>query len=143
MVRKGYIEQQIEEMGRFLRQLLLKRTEDAAGVAGEAEEIRDAAKLLTGLDLNTVVSLPESYYLSLFEVEGQVHSGNAAIVGTLLIEEADALERTEQATPEEIRTRYIRAKTLLSAALAQADYLRTPELVSRLAKAHQRLQNLP
>jgi hypothetical protein len=138
MVRKGYVEQQLEGLALVLARLLAlrQRPDDAGSVL---EEIHKGAKSLTGLDLAHLVELPEPMFLSLFQNGTVLDAGKAVIIGTLFMEEAEERERTGGDDGRNALRR-ARAETLLGAALAQEPVLRTSETMTRLLALKRRQQ---
>lgn len=140
MVRKGYIQQQIEGLAQMLAHLLGIR--EKPDVENVLDEIRNGAKSLTGMDLQHLMEVPEPLFLALFQSGFQsaqsLDAGKAAIIATLLIEEADEIEHTGSDDGLNMLRRQ-RAHMLLGAALAQEPFLRTPEMMTRLLTLKRKL----
>jgi hypothetical protein len=121
MLRKGYIEQQIEGLAQAMVRLL--------GIGGEnraaaLQEISLAARDLTGLNPDSLVALSDDSVLTMF-VGGDKSrtAGNSYVMARLLT------ERAERDEPNARRTRR-KALILFAEALAQEQSLHTPEVVA-------------
>jgi hypothetical protein len=129
MVRKGYIEQQIEALGRAMAKILLLRS--GGDRAGAVAEIRAAGKRLVGIDLDTLARLPDPTLLTLFRTPaagGAVDAGRCVTASRLLAEQA----RVEQADENLSGIRRRKALLLLLEALSHEESLRTPENEAQL-----------
>ena len=61
MLRKGYVELQIEQLGQLLSRLFDLR--EKGGVEAALEELRKGSLLVSGMDIDHVAALPEGILL--------------------------------------------------------------------------------
>jgi hypothetical protein len=122
MLRKGYIEQQIEALQRLLAGLLRHKEEDAAAALVELDE---AGRRLAGLSTNTLAALPEPALLALFMTSDgrSFDAGKCLVAATLLAEQGDIRARADLAEAALVSRN--RAILLLTHALAREERLRT------------------
>lgn len=119
MVRKGVIEQQIEEMARMLGALVgLKTQGDDAAVR---EAMQNGFKSATGLDLAAALALSEETLLTLLIGDpAQPDVGKCAAAGLLLAEQADQfIARLHGLRPPAIVAVERKALALLNVALQE------------------------
>lgn len=131
MVRKGYIEQQIEEMGLLLARLIGLRKEGNYEAA--MEELRAGAARLTGWDIDRVGALPESLLLSMLgggNIRDTLEVGKCIALASLLCERAE-LYRLEGRDTDAVSVER-KALTLFCEALIAEPYLRRPEYRERI-----------
>lgn len=121
MLRKGYIEQQIEGLSQAIARLLGLGGEDRDAVFAE---ISLAGRDLTGLNIDSLIALSDDSVLSMFTGGDRSRTaGNAYVMARLL---------TERASRDEPNARRTRRKALIlfAEALSQAPELHTPEILS-------------
>lgn len=140
MLRRGYVQQQIDALGLFLARLLRLRQESPPDAA--LRELLAGARSLLGLDLDTVALLPEAMLPSLFHQVGQFDAAGAATAGTLLAQQAEIFE-TGLHRPADAAPRRLRALALLAEALAHEPLLRTADFRARVADLEGRLADEP
>jgi hypothetical protein len=133
MLRKGYVEEQAEALGIAIARLLGLRTK------AKPEEVRDAikeaAKELTGLDVEQLAAMPEPGVLTLLSAgAGRIDGPKGAAAAEMLAQYADTLATQGLGENPEVRAMRARSLMLLCAALAQEPAMRrTPELMRRTA----------
>lgn len=132
MLRKGYVEQQIDALGKLLGQLL--KLKDEGKYADALTELRTGCKKLTGLDIDTVSGLPEPTLLMMLgggnSVRDFLEVGKCVTLSALLREQAGLyrLERREDAAVAAER----KALMLLTEALIHEPSLRRAEYRERV-----------
>ena len=134
MIRKGYVEQQIEMLGAFLARLVFFKNSD--DYTGAQAEIRTACKKLVGLDINMLMSLPEPSVVSLFTSGDATDPGRCFAAGALLAEQANLYERQDR----NASNCHCRALTLLIEALLQEPHLRTAENLAQVDALRARIE---
>ena len=121
MTRKGYLNQQLEQLRLVMARLV--------GVRGTGVSVRPElyaeAKSLTGINLALLPTLSDATLLSLFK-GGTVLDAARCVVAAHLIAEDAALFAGEGKNAE-ARAGFRRAVLLLDAALTHEEALRTPE----------------
>jgi hypothetical protein len=130
LVRKGYLEQQIEGLAVAMARLLGLDARDRAGILGEIEL---AARDLTGLNPDSLIALSDDSVLTMFTGGDRTRTaGNAYVMARLL---------TERASHDEPNARRAlrKALVLLAEALAQEPSLHTPEILGQLASLMKRV----
>lgn len=126
MLRKGYLEQQIEGLTLVLRHLLmLKETTDPMAFL---QEIRASGKQLLGLDPSTLTALSDDTLLLMCSSQGRFDAGKAVAAAALLDQQAQT--RQEQGSPGLASIAWQKALVLLAEALAYEERLRTPEFLT-------------
>ena len=135
MVRKSYIERQVEMLGQVLARVLgLKERGDASGAL---DAVRAGGRQLAGMDLDTLARLSDEAVLSLLTSPqtGVLDAGKAVIAAALLDEQAQI--RESQGETNAARAARSKAAVLLSEALVQEKELRAPfrERFANLAAA--------
>jgi len=136
MVRKGYLEQQIESLAVVVARLAGLKT-GAGSVAVDVEtaikDARNSAKEMTGLDIDALAVLPAATVLHLLTANGgHLDAGRAVVVAVLMAEQADLLAQNGGADHREaVKARRDLAGLLLSRALVQEPTLRTEDLKAR------------
>lgn len=86
MLRKGYLQQQIEGLA-----LVMQRILGLGESASALQEMRIAARDLAGLDLDTLLTLADETLLGLFSAGDRMrNAGNAYVAAHLLLERAKA-----------------------------------------------------
>ncbi len=124
MIRKGYLEQQIEGLAVAMARLLGLEATDRAGALGEIEL---AGRDLTGLNPDSLLALSDDSVLTMFTGGDRTRTaGNSYVMARLL---------TERASHDEPNARRARRKALilLAEALTQESSLHTPEILGQLA----------
>ncbi len=140
MLRKGYLERQIEGLSEVLAKVL--RLKGANDVAGALTEVRGACKRLSGMDIDTMVALPDETLLSLF-TSGYGGQGVARclVAATLLREQAGLHENQGQ---EHIARRgREKALLLFLESLLREDELRTDEYRTYIEGLRSQLSDSP
>lgn len=124
MLRKGYIQQQLEGLALALSKLL-----GLGGDRGELlREIGLSCKELTGLEMDTLLGVSDATLLGLFSGGDKTRrAGNAFVAAQLLMEHA----RVERGAA---RGALRKALMLYAEALALEPSLRTPEHVARFER---------
>ncbi len=136
MVRKGYMEQQIEALAAVVARLAGLKA-GAGSVAVDVEtalgEARESAREMTGLDIDALAVLPVATVLHLLTANGgHLDAGRAVVVAVLMAEQADLLAGDVSADHHEaVKARRDLAGLLLSRALVQEPTLRTDDLKAR------------
>lgn len=135
MVRKSFIERQVEMLGQVLARILgLKERGDASGAL---EAVRAGGRQLAGMDLDTLTRLSDEAVLSLLTSPqtGLLDAAKAVIAASLLDEQAQI--RESQGETNAARAARTKAAVLFSEALAQENELRAPfrERFANLAAA--------
>jgi hypothetical protein len=138
VLRKGFVQQQVERLGSVLTHILGLKQSGSTEAALEA--VRQAGKDLTSMDLEVLSALPDQTMLSLFGLGGAVDPARAYAAGILLMEQAEMMESssagtadTAAATAPDAATRRRKALLLLSEALLHEAVLRTDDARARLA----------
>lgn len=135
MVRKGVLEQQIEALAAVLANLLgLQRNGD---LDKALLALHAACKELSGLGIDTVVSVSDETLLSLLATNGDRDAGKCLVVAALLGEQARIQEKQGQA--QAARAGNQRAFLLLTEALIHEDTLRNAENEAHLLDLTARL----
>ncbi len=127
--RKGYVEQQIEQMAFFLAKILL-------GVEGgqfdtALAETADACKKLVGLNIATLPLLPDETLLSLMQRNGTLDAGKCVVAATLLDQQARIFERQTRTVAAQAALH--KALVLLIEALRHEEILRTEKYREQIA----------
>lgn len=137
MVRKGYVEQQIENLIRFTAALLgiRKNSEPEALLLA----IRAENKRLTGLELDTLATLPFKALLGFFLSNEKFDSANALVVGVLMDEAADVFENMGD-THIALGFRQRALCSLLESQI-HASEARTDELDARIERLERRVRD--
>ncbi len=122
MVRKGYLEQQMEQLGQVIGRLLKLRDTDV-GEAVLRANLHAEAKSLTGINLALLPTLSDATLLSLFKGGNVLDAARCVVAAHLIAEDADIFHSEGKAS--QAKAGYRRAISLLDAALVQEDVLRT------------------
>ena len=124
MVRKGYFDQQMEQLGLVFARLLKIRTN-----GGREAEIREAlhteAKTVIGLNLGLLPTLSDATLLSLFKGGNVLDAARCVLAAHLIAEDAGLFQA--EGKNGAARAGYRRAVMLLDAAMVQEDVLQTGE----------------
>lgn len=131
MMRKGYVEEQIEALVRTMARLLGLR-ENGLPSAETPAAIRNAAKELTGLDLDRIATMPDAALSVLLSTaDGKIDAPKTIAAGAMLAEMADYLSGQGMDTNPDVIAMRRRALRLMSMALTQEPLLRTKDLLAR------------
>lgn len=137
MVRKGYLQQQIEALAAVVARLAGLKADAENSVAADMEtalsDARKGAREITGLDIDALVALPQATALHLLTTNGgHLDAGRAVVVAVLMAEQADLLAADgDNDHRDAIQVRRDLAGILLSRALVQEPTLRTEEFKAR------------
>lgn len=121
MVRKSYIEQQIEALTAALAKVLALSGDK--NYAGALVELRTACKRLTGMEIDTIAALPDATLVSLLTTGGTFDAGKGLTLAGLLGEQARL--HALQGRVDAAETSRRKALALLLEALLQEEGLRT------------------
>lgn len=150
MLRKGFVEIQIELLGKALAKILLLKNE---GDFSEAlSEIRGASQRVAGWDTLFLVRLTDDSLIDQMNTEGGVDAGRCIVVARLMKEQGDIYHLQNQETAallfhqkslllyleavgQEPKLQTDENYTAIETLLAQVPpAFRTPGIVSRLAE---------
>lgn len=126
MLRKGYLEQQVEGLSIALGKLLLLKKESDATVV--LQEIRASGKELMGLDPATLTALSDDTLLLLCSAHGILDAGKAVVAASLLDQQAQM--QWEQGHSAVAAAGWQKALVLLTEALRFEPKLRTEDFLS-------------
>ena len=129
MLRKGYLERQMEGLSEVISKVLRLKT--ANDFSGALTEVRTACKRLSGMDIDTMVALPDETLLSLF-TSGYGGQGVARcfVAATLLREQANLHDR--QGETDSARRGREKALLLFLESVLRAEELHTEEYRSQI-----------
>src|ERR1051325_9479451 len=135
MMRKGYLNRQIEALAMTLARLMgLKES----GELGQyAAALRSASRELSGLDLEMVAALTDDSLLSLLTSDGELDMARCVILAALLTRHGEIHESAGRIGPAV--SRYRKSLTLLTEALVQEEQLRTREFTTQVEDLLDRL----
>lgn len=120
MLRKSYLERQIEGLALVLAKLLRLKNEDSASALAE---IHAGCKKLTGLDLDALRSLPDQTVIALLTTGDGFDASNCIVTATLLDERAEIEDA--QGRPDDARVSRRKALVLFVEALLHEERLRS------------------
>jgi|GEM_PF-1991360 hypothetical protein len=123
MLRKGYVQQQVERLGSSLAHILGLKGDGSTEAAREA--VQRASKELTNMDLEVLAALPDPTMMSLFGLGSAVDPARAYAAGMLLMEQADLVD--------DPAPRRRKALLLLTEAMLHESSLRTDDTRARVA----------
>jgi len=137
MLRKGYLNRQIEALAMTLARLMgLKES----GELGQyAAALRSASRELSGLDLEMVAALTDDSLLSVLTADGELDVARCVILGALLTRQGEIHEGEGRTVPAV--SRYRKSLTLLTEALVQEEQLRTHEFTTQVGGLLARLSD--
>jgi len=139
MLRRGYIERQVEALSEVLHRLFgLNRENDYEAVL---QEIRASGRRLTGLDTAALNKLSDASLLAMLSTRDTVDAGKALAGGVLLDEMAQLMH--EQGDIAGARAAWHRSLVLLAEALRQEEQLRTREWIDRADRVRRALTETP
>ena len=124
MLRKGYLERQMEGLAEVIAKVL--RLKESNDYGGALTEVRLACKKLSGMDIDTMIALPDETLLSLF-TSGYGGQGVARcfVAAALLRAQADLHEHEGRA--DAARRGYEKALLLFLESLLREEDLRTDQ----------------
>ena len=128
MVRKGFVERQIEQFFEALAVILGLRESGDSNAA--LLSLRATNKRLTGLDLDMLASLPPKSLLGFFLTNEHFEAGNALIAGGFMDEAAQIYAAQNDAG--RAKQFGIRALTLLLEAQIHEPKARIPDINTRI-----------
>src|SRR5258708_35463418 len=132
MLRRGYVETQIEALGKALASILLRRNE--GDYNGAIAEIRLAGQKMTGMDPTALAALADEALVDLFLFNKQFDAAKCYMAGRLLEEQAVVFAL--QGKNESAEKSFQKAHVLLMEALTHDRLLKTEEnlpLIKELA----------
>ncbi len=137
MLRRGYIERQIEALGLAIAQIV--GLKDRGSLAEAAHELREAGKRFTGMDTFALTRLSDESLLSFLSSSDEPEPGRYILAATILREHAELLEL--QGQPDVARGARRKALTLLIEAMMLGDWFRTKERLSTVQSLLEQLQD--
>ena len=140
MLRKGYIDRQIEDLATGLAKVL--RLKSVGDTTGALAEIRLAGKKLVGLDMETLITLPEPTLLSLFTAGGGAFDAGKCLAAATLLGERAEIEAAEGRS-DAARAGFQKALVLLVEAVRREESLRTEERRAQIEALRARLSSIP
>jgi hypothetical protein len=128
MLRKGFIEIQIEMLAACLAKILFhsNRADDIGGT----QEIQRASRKVTGLDLTMLAALTETSLLAQFTDNNGFDAGRSLVIGCLMQEQAEIYDRQELRERAAIFRQ--KALLLLLSSLLEEPKLRNPDYEERI-----------
>jgi hypothetical protein len=139
MLRKGYLNRQIEALAMTLARLMGLKENGEPGQYAAA--LRSASRELSGLDLEMVASLTDESLLSLLTSDGELDMARCVILAALLTRQGEIHEAEGRSGPA--LARYRKSLTLLTEALSQEEALRTHEFTTQAEDLITRLSDQP
>lgn len=122
MLHRDYIMRMIQQMARFLGQIIAKKE---SGLYDEAlGDVQTAFKQLLGLDPKAVKTLPEREILAILGLRGRIHGETCLAVAQLLKQEAEVLE-LQQRGNEEVGALYLKSLFFFLESFARNEALRS------------------
>src|SRR5258708_17051365 len=123
MLRRGYVETQIEALGKALASILLRRNE--GDYNGAIAEIRLAGQKMTGMDPTALAALADEALVDLFMFNKQFDAAKCYMAGQLLAENGKAYAGLRRTRMAEVSFR--KPRLLFTEALIHEPVLRTPQ----------------
>jgi hypothetical protein len=139
MMRKGYLNRQIEALAMTLARLMGLKENGEPGQYAAA--LRSASRELSGLDLEMVASLTDDSLLSLLTSDGELDMARCVILAALLTRQGEIHE--DEGRPAPALARYKKSLTLLAEALSHEEALRTREFTTQADDLIARLSDQP
>ena len=128
MLRKGYVETQIEALARALAKILLRKNEGDYNAA--ITDIRLAGQKMTGFDPTVLAALADEALVDLFWFNKQFDAAKCYMAGYLLAEQAESYEGLRRTHLAKISLR--KARILLMEALVHEETLRKADVIERI-----------
>ncbi|HLK59170.1 MAG TPA: DUF6483 family protein [Chthonomonadaceae bacterium] len=128
MLRKGFVEIQIEMLGTMLAKILFPKSH--ADYAAASLAIRQASQHETGLDIFVLASLTDDSLRAQFTGSSGLDAGSCLVIGCLMQEQADICRLQGQPEREAILER--KALFLLLTAMLHEARFHTPEYKERI-----------
>lgn len=135
MLRKGYIDRQLEALVRTLLQL--KKWEEEDRKTEAVEGLRKASRELTGIPWNLVQTMTAESLLGLMQSGPRLDVGKCAVVAVLLYE--NGMREEEANRPSKARNDYLKSLYLLETAMRDEPLLNTESFLVRVQDLRKRL----
>src|SRR5262249_21096937 len=137
MLRKGYVETQIEALTRALAAILLRKNEGDYNSA--ISEIRLAGQKMTGFDPTVLAALADEALVDLFWFNKNFDAAKCYMAGWLLAEQGDSYEGLRRERLSQVS--YRKSRILLMEALIHEETLRKPDVLEKVASLTTKLEN--
>ena len=129
MLRRGYVETQIEALGKALAGILLRK--NAGDYNSAIADIRLAGQKMTGFDPTVLAALADEALVDLFWFNKNFDAAKCYMAGALLAEQAESYEGLRRERLSKVSFR--KARILLMEALIHEEVLRKDDVASRIS----------
>jgi hypothetical protein len=137
MLRKGYVETQIEVLSKALASILLRRNEGDYNAA--ITELRFAGQKMTGFDPTVLAALADEALVDLFWFNKKFDGAKCYMAGRLLAEQGESYVGMRRTRLAEVS--FHKARILLMEALINEDILRKNDVIDQIASLTSRVQD--